>query len=188
MVRNRPQRKIPWAVQEGSVQMRVNDDLYVKYNCIITYKGGTRNRTLELNTVKVTREEYRLIIAGAAQGRSLEETEGIDDVLSRMKENVEFIDKWTNLNGSLRKAPMKKQREIEKMELFLTDEDLRKIRSMPDPLAAFDRPEEHMTVYRSDGSSVSIRSEFGTVQITDTRKKGALISMDAEQFLSCFLH
>ena len=152
--------------------MRVNDDLYVKYNCIITYKGGTRNRTLELNTVKVTREEYRLIIAGAAQGRSLEETEGIDDVLSRMKENVEFIDKWTNLNGSLRKAPMKKQREIEKMELFLTDEDLRKIRSMPDPLASFDRPEEHMTVYRSDGSSVSIRSEFGTVQITDTRKKG----------------
>ena len=103
--------------------------------------------------MKVTREEYRLIIAGAAQGRSLEETEGIDDVLSRMKENVEFIDKWTNLNGSLRKAPMKKQREIEKMELFLTDEDLRKIRSMPDPLAAFDRPEEHMTVYRSDGSS-----------------------------------
>ena len=93
MVRNRPQRKIPWAVQEGSVQMRVNDDLYVKYNCIITYKGGTRNRTLEFNTVKVTREEYRLIIAGAAQGRSLEETEGIDDVLSRMKENVEFIDK-----------------------------------------------------------------------------------------------
>ena len=131
--------------------------------------------------MKVTREEYRLIIAGAAQGRSLEETEGIDDVLSRMKENVEFIDKWTNLNGSLRKAPMKKQREIEKMELFLTDEDLRKIRSMPDPLASFDRPEEHMTVYRSDGSSVSIRSEFGTVQITDTRKKGTIISMDAEQ-------
>lgn len=74
------------------------------------------------------------------------------------------------------------------MELFLTDEDLRKIRSMPDPLAAFDRPEEHMTVYRSDGSSVTIRSEFGTVQITDTRKRGTMISMDADQFLSCFLH
>jgi hypothetical protein len=70
----------------------------------------------------------------------------------------------------------------------LEDEDLRKIRSMPDPLAAFDRPEEHMTVYRSDGSSVTIRSEFGTVQITDTRKRGTMISMDADQFLSCFLH
>ena len=168
--------------------MRANEDLYVKYNCIITYKGGTRNRTLELNTVKVTREEYRLIVAGAAQGRSLEETDGIEDVLSRMRENVEFIDKWTNLNGSLRKAPLKNPREIEKMELFLTDEDLRKIRSVPDPLAAFDRPEEHMTVYRSDGSSVTIRSEFGTVQITDTRKRGTMISMDADQFLSCFLH
>ena len=74
------------------------------------------------------------------------------------------------------------------MEIFLTDEDLRKIRSMPDPLAAFDRPEEHMTVYRSDGSGVTIRSKFGTVQITDTGKRGTIISMDADQFLSFFLH
>ncbi len=168
--------------------MRVNKDIYVKYNCVITYKGGTKNRTQELNTVNVTREEYRLIVAGAAQGRSLEETEGIGDVLSRMRENVEFIDKWTNLNGSLRKSPLKKPSEIEKIDLFLTEEDLRKIRSIPDPLAMFDRPEEHMTIYRNDGSSVTISSEFGTVQITDTRNKGAIISMDADQFLSHFLY
>lgn len=167
--------------------MRVGKDLYINYDCTITYKDG-KHRNLSLASVKVTKEEYRAVVAGAAEGKPLEETEGIVDVLSRMKENAAYIDKWTNLNGSYRKTPLKTPRAIEKMEVSLTNEEVRKIRRMPDPLAAFDRPEEHMTVYRSDGSSVTIRSEFGTVQITDTRKRGTMISMDADQFLSCFLH
>ena len=59
---------------------------------------------------------------------------------------------------------------------------------MPDPLATFDRPEEHMTIYRNDGSSVTIDYEFGTVRISDTRKKRSFVTLDAEQFLSCFVH
>ena len=164
--------RMPEAVQKGSLQMRVGKDLYINYDCTITYKDG-KHRNLSLASVKVTKEEYRAVVAGAAEGKSLEETEGIVDVLSRMKENAAYIDKWTNLNGSYRKAPLKTPRAIEKMEVSLTDEEVRKIRRMPDPLATFDRPEEHMTIYRNDGSSVTIDYEFGTVRISDTRKKGS---------------
>lgn len=112
--------------------MRVGKDLYINYDCTITYKDG-KHRNLSLASVKVTKEEYRAVVAGAAEGKPLEETEGIVDVLSRMKENAAYIDKWTNLNGSYRKAPLKTPRAIEKMEVSLTDEEVRKIRRMPDP-------------------------------------------------------
>ena len=167
--------------------MRAGKDLYINYDCVLKYEGG-RHRNLSMAAVKVTREEYRLIVAGSAEGKSLEETEGVDDVIQRMKENAAYIDTWTNLNGSYRKTPLKTPRAIEKMEVTITDEEVRKIRRMPDPLAAFDRPEEHMTIYRNDGSSVTIDYEFGTVRISDTRRKGSFVRMDADQFLSCFTH
>lgn len=167
--------------------MRAGKDLYINYDCVLTYEGG-KQRNIQLATVQVTREEYRLIVAGAAEGKTLEETAGIDDVLQRMRENAVYIDTWTNLNGSFRKKPLKTPRAIVKAEVSLTGEEIRKIQRMPDPLAVFDRPEEHMTIYRNDGSSVTISCEFGTVQIKDTRRKGTITSMDADQFLSSFTH
>ncbi|MGI8256193.1 hypothetical protein [Blautia difficilis] len=42
---------------------------------------------------------------------------------------------------------------------------------MKDPIETLERPVEHMTVYRNDGSSVTLTAENGRVSIVDSREK-----------------
>ena len=88
-----------------------------------------------------------------------------------MTENVEFVDRFMNKNGSLRKTPLKKKRAISKLEFFIPEYEYRRLKKMKDPIETLERPVEHMTVYRNDGSSVTLTAENGRVSIVDSREK-----------------
>ena len=46
---------------------------------------------------------------------------------------------------------------------------------------------EHMTVYRNDGSSVTLTAENGRVSIVDSREKNVRHIIEADYFVSKFL-
>ena len=99
-----------------------------------------------------------------------------------MTENVEFADRFMNKNGSLRKTPLKKKRAISKLEY-----EYRRLKKMKDPIETLERPVEHMTVYRNDGSSVTLTAENGRVSIVDSREKNVRHIIEADYFISKIL-
>ena len=92
-----------------------------------------------------------------------------------MTENVEFADRFMNKNGSLRKTPLKKKRAISKLEFFIPEYEYRRLKKMKDPIETLERPVEHMTVYRNDGSSVTLTAEnlVGTWHVAEDEKENS---------------
>ena len=111
----------------------------------------------------------------------------ISDVIDKMTENVEFADRFMNKNGSLRKTPLKKKRAISKLEFFIPEYEYRRLKKMKDPIETLERPVEHMTVYRNDGSSVTLTAENGRVSIVDSREKNVRHIIEADYFVSKIL-
>ena len=111
----------------------------------------------------------------------------ISDVIDKMTENVEFADRFMNKNGSLRKTPLKKKRAISKLEFFIPEYEYRRLKKMKDPIETLERPVEHMTVYRNDGSSVTLTAENGRVSIVDSREKNVRHIIEADYFISKIL-
>ena len=111
----------------------------------------------------------------------------ISDVIDKMTENVEFADRFMNKNGSLRKTPLKKKRAISKLEFFIPEYEYRRLKKMKDPIETLERPVEHMTVYRNDGSSVTLTAENGRVSIVDSREKNVKHIIEADHFISKIL-
>ena len=109
------------------------------------------------------------------------------DVIDKMTENVEFADRFMNKNGSLRKTPLKKKRAISKLEFFIPEYEYRRLKKMKDPIETLERPVEHMTVYRNDGSSVTLTAENGRVSIVDSREKNVRHIIEADYFVSKIL-
>ena len=112
---------------------------------------------------------------------------GISDVIDKMTENVEFADRFMNKNGSLRKTPLKKKRAISKLEFFIPEYEYRRLKKMKNPIETLERPVEHMTVYRNDGSSVTLTAENGRVSIVDSREKNVRHIIEADYFISKIL-
>ena len=113
--------------------------------------------------------------------------ETISDVIDKMTENVEFADRFMNKNGSLRKTPLKKKRAISKLEFFIPEYEYRRLKKMKNPIETLERPVEHMTVYRNDGSSVTLTAENGRVSIVDSREKNVRHIIEADYFVSKIL-
>ena len=90
------------------------------------------------------------------------------------------------LNGTYWDQALKTPRKIESVEIFLDKQFIGHIRSLSDPVGEMTRPEQIMTVYRSDGSSVEIRYRRGEVEYRDSRKKGTIAVMTVDSFLSRF--
>ena len=111
----------------------------------------------------------------------------ISDVIDKMTENVEFADRFMNKNGSLRKTPLKKKRAISKLEFFIPEYEYRRLKKMKNPIETLERPVEHMTVYRNDGSSVTLTAENGRVSIVDSREKNVRHIIEADHFISKIL-
>lgn len=111
----------------------------------------------------------------------------ISDVIDKMTENVEFADRFMNKNGSLRKTPLKKKRAISKLEFFIPEYEYRRLKKMKNPIETLERPVEHMTVYRNDGSSVTLTAENGRVSIVDSREKNVRHIIEADYFVSKIL-
>ena len=70
------------------------------------------------------------------------------------------------------------------MEFFLPKSDFQRFKKMKNPIEVFERPEQHMTIYRNDGSSVVMSSEFGLIKIVDSRNPSSRIIQEADVFLS----
>ena len=154
----------------------------------ITYADGQTYDRKHILTVQITEEEHKAIIQGILQDIAIKDIEEISDVISRMKEQVEFVDCWTNVNGTSRSTPLKKIRKIKDIEYFLPDDVKRRIRIMKDPIAALEYGKEEMTIYRSDGSAVTISSYFGEVSIQDSRKKGITTVLSSDHFIGRILN
>ena len=164
------------------------EDLNFNYCYKITYESGeTYDRRRNELSVEISKEDYKKIITGVLQERPIEQIEGISDVIDKMTENVEFADRFMNKNGSLRKTPLKKKRAISKLEFFIPEYEYRRLKNMKDPIETLERPVEHMTVYRNDGSSVTLTAENGRVSIVDSREKNVKHIIEADHFISKIL-
>lgn len=161
----------------------------INYLYTVTYENGrTRSsRASATQTIEVTDEDYLTIVKGVAGGKSLSEIAGIDSVLSSMRAHVVDDDSYMGLNGSYRNKKLREPRRIQGIELFLEDGFVRRIMSLSDPIAEMTRPEQVMTVYRSDGSSVEIHYRRGEIMYIDSKKKGQHSIMTADTFLNWFV-
>jgi hypothetical protein len=156
-------------------------DFYFSYR--ITYQNGQSYDRPQMLTVEVSKEDYCRIMMGVVGGKTINEIERIDSIRSNMTELVLYVDRWINLNGSQRTTPLKKPRNVEEIEFFLPDSEYKRIRKMKDPEAVFSRAEEHMTIYRNDGSSVTVSTENGMVKVKDSRQNGYNYTTENDWFL-----
>ena len=62
--------------------------------------------------VEITEEDYRKILIGVNAGMELKDIPGIDDALQKMRDRVLQIDRWKNKDGTDRKMPLKKPRNV----------------------------------------------------------------------------
>lgn len=150
----------------------------------ITYESGEiYERCRDQLCVEVSKEEYEKIITGVLAGIPIEQIDGISSVIAEMKDNVLFADRWLNKNGSWRKTPLKKNRAFSRIELFMTDSEYTRIKKMKNLIETLNRPKEHMTIYRTDGSFVSLKYENSQVTICDSREKNVRRVVEADNFI-----
>ena len=64
---------------------------------------------------------------------------------------------------------------------------MKRIKKMKNPIETLECPVEHMTVYRNDGSSVTLTAENGRVSIVDSREKNVRHIIEADYFVSKIL-
>ena len=81
------------------------------------------------------------------------------------------------------KTPLKKNRAFSRIELFMTDSEYTRIKKMKNLIETLNRPEEHMTIYRTDGSFVSLKYENSQVTICDSREKNVRRVVEADNFI-----
>ncbi len=158
-----------------------------KFRYKITYIDGQTYDRKHILNVQVTEEEYESIIRGVLQGIEIKDNPKIPDVISRMTETVEYVDRWTSINGASRTAPLKNPRKITSLEFFLPDDVYQRVRRMKMPLELVNFEKEKMVLYRSDGSSVTISSYFGEVTIQDSREKNTSHLMSTDYFIEQIL-
>jgi hypothetical protein len=150
----------------------------------ITYENGQFNDRPHEMTVQITMDEYKKIVLGVLEGRRIEEIDNISEAVEKMTEIVRYIDSWINMDGSQRTTPLKKARSISELEFFLPMTEYERLKNMQNPKEVFERHEEHMTIYRNDGSSVMIRYEYGQVKVTDSRNPCLCKTREADYFIS----
>jgi len=157
----------------------------IHFHYKITYSTG---KTCMIDRIELAAiipdEEYKTIIRGIADGRQLSEIEGIDQSITAMTESVHSMDSYIDTNGKFRDTPLKKRRTITALEFFLPEREVQNIRRMKDPVENLTRPEQKMTVYRNDGSSVGFVYKNGEVTFSDSKDRGVIHRMKADAFLS----
>src|SRR5690606_35982141 len=134
-------------------------DFHFQYR--ITYENGQFYDRPHVMTVQITKDEYKKIVLGLLEGKRIEEIDDISEAIGKMTDIVQYIDSWINMNGSQRTTRLKKARVISDLEFFLTMSEYKRLAKIQNPREVFERPEEHITIYRNDGSSVVISCEYG---------------------------
>lgn len=160
----------------------------IYYSCEVTYENGKvrPKGDYAASCVEVTDEEYIKIVKGISEGKTLTDISGIDEVIKRMQDNVIRSDPYMNLNGTYRDQALKTPRKIKNMDIELDKQFVRHVRTLSDPVREMMRPEQVMTVYRSDGSFVELHYRRGEIEYMDSRKKGTKAIITAKSFLNGF--
>lgn len=154
------------------------------YKYRITYGNGrTYDHENILMCVEITEEEYKRILRGIKDGYTLNDAPGIEDVRERMREDIITYDPWRKLDGAIREQKLTTPREIREIDLYLEEREVRRIRAIADIDGDVERPEQKMTIYRTDGSYVELVYKMGKVQVADSKKSGYMV-LGADQFAS----
>ena len=131
--------------------------------------------------VEITEEDYRKILIGVNAGMELKDITGIDDALQKMRDCVLQIDRWKNKDGTDRKMPLKKPRNVYMIEYFLTGQDLIWVLGAKDIEEELNRPETSMRIYSHDGIPVLIKYQHGRIYVTE----GTItMILDVNEFLN----
>lgn len=67
---------------------------------IIYGSGQCCDRSREQLTIEITREQYGRIIEKVIKGCTINEVPGIEKLVKDIEEQVHFVDRWDNLDGS----------------------------------------------------------------------------------------
>lgn len=161
-----------------------NKKIDFQFRYRVTYANARFCERPHVVMAKIPLDEYKRIVKGVLEGKLINEIDNINESIETMTEMVYYTDSWINMNGSQRTEPLKKSREISELEFFLPDSELKRLREMKDPMKTFERPEQHMTIYRNDGSRVEIRYEYGQVKVVDSRKPNSHIIRESDYFIS----
>ena len=65
----------------------------------------------------------------------------------------------------------------------MTDSEYTRIKKMKNLIETLNRPEEHMTIYRTVGSFVCLKYENSQVTICDSREKNVRRVVEADNFI-----
>ena len=101
--------------------------------------------------------------------------------------NQVFADLLPHLIRVIENAGMLSIDELLELEFFIPEYEYRRLKKMKNPIETLERPVEHMTVYRNDGSSVTLTAENGRVSIVDSREKNVRHIIEADYFVSKIL-
>ena len=156
------------------------------YTYSLKYANGktyTQNSSKEQMVIETSDEEYRKIVTGVLSGKNISQIEGIPELLAKMRDNVLFADRFKNTDGSSCTKGLKKPRDIEDIEFFMIEHELKALKKMDDPLGIFEHPAEEMKIYRGDGSFITVKAELGKVYIKSSKANAGAMSMDVEDFV-----
>ena len=156
----------------------------IAFDYRVTFQDGVTVDRHDRLFPEFTNEEYCLIVKGLVGGYAFTAIPGIEPILSKLHEDVEFGEQYLTINGNFLDKPIRKRRVIERIEFSIPEKQLKKMLAFRDHIELLDKPEESMTVYRTDGSHVKIKTVFGEVWLTDSRGPSATTKTDADYFLS----
>ena len=160
------------------------------FHYVVAYENGKIRASGDHRSMRVelTEEEYIKVAVGLSEGLELMDIPGIEDVLERMRQRVIEFDVYYSLDGRLKSKASIRRRKISTVEVSARSWDIDRFRSMKDPRTELSRPEQSMTIYRNDGSSVEICYRRGEVEYKDSRKRGSTGIMTADRFIDRFVH
>ena len=84
--------------------------MYLSFDYRVTFRNGvTADRQFKL-FADITDDEFRMIVKGILSGYTFAEIPGIDIVIRKLGEQVEYIERSLSINGIVRDVPLKKPR------------------------------------------------------------------------------
>ena len=156
----------------------------IAFDYLVTFQDGRTVNRHDRRFPNFSDEEFRLIVKGLVAGYEFAAIPDIEPILTKLNENVELGEQYLSINGVFLEAKIKKPRVIMDIEYAIPSDQLNQLLAFRDHMEQLDRPEDSMTIYRNDGSCVTIKSKFGKVWLTDSRRLQTPTTMEADYFLS----
>ena len=155
-----------------------------EYSYRISYVNGKICDNKVTLVVDVAKEQYKKIVLEMMSGKAFFDIQGIDDdIKCKIIKDIEFVDRFTNLDGTMRKTAPKKCCAYTDIEVYIPDREYKRLKSIKNLEEFLSRPEEHMTIHRSDGSYISICVENGLVKFRDSKDGHQTTIREADDYI-----